>query len=167
MKKLILTLSLSLGAIMAVDAQVNPHAIGVRADGGNLGSGAEFSYQHGLGEANRLELDLGGSADLFGLYQSVYLRLTGSYHWVFNITSGFNWFIGPAVQVGTYHSNYSGQPRIYPTAAAGAQGGVEFDFNVFNVPLLVGVDARPMIGLVGGTGLQGQFGGSASVRYTF
>ena len=162
MKKTIL-----FGAIMALYstftvAQVNPHAIGIRSGSSNFGGGHEISYQHGFGESNRLELDLGfGRHTVLLTSQATHATLTGAYHWDFNIVSGFNWFIGPAVQVGLYNHTSSSL-----TVGIGGQGGVEFDFNEFDVPILVGIDARPIWGFTGGTSGLG-YGGSASVRYTF
>ena len=60
MKTKLLTLSAILLFGMTLSAQVNPHAIGLRLNGDGYGNGAEISYQHGFGDANRLELDFGG-----------------------------------------------------------------------------------------------------------
>ena len=59
MKKVILALITLFTVSLSSVAQVEPHAIGGRFGGGNYGGGFEISYQHGLGDANRLELDLG------------------------------------------------------------------------------------------------------------
>ncbi|MCK7532726.1 MAG: hypothetical protein MZV63_17680 [Marinilabiliales bacterium] len=42
-----------------MNAQVNPHAIGLRIGGNGDINGAELSYQKGFNDINRLELDLG------------------------------------------------------------------------------------------------------------
>ena len=58
MKKLFLSIAITFAAVSFASAQVNPHTIGLRFGGGSS-FGAEFSYQHGLGETNRIEANLG------------------------------------------------------------------------------------------------------------
>ena len=63
MKKVFFTAILLVGVTFASQAQtISKHAIGLRFGGGN-GYGAEVSYQHALGDNNRLELDLGWRND--------------------------------------------------------------------------------------------------------
>lgn len=87
------------------NAQVNPGAIGLRLGGDNFGRGAELSYQHGFGEANRVEIDLGASFLNDGGYIYSLLGASILYHWVWNITDEFNWYIGPGGQIGYYNYN--------------------------------------------------------------
>lgn len=139
-------------------SQVNPHALGLRFGGSNFGLGGELSYQHGFGDANRLELDLGFRGNSY--YRSTII--TGIYHWVWNITDGLNWYIGPGAQLGLYHG--SGSSAIW--LALGGQIGLEYDLNQHDIPLLIGLDTRPMFLLNSGYGGFG-YGGAFSIRYTF
>ena len=143
-------------------SQVNPNAIGLRGGRGNFGSGTELTYQKGLGDENRLELDLGLSSSS----SHSHFIVTGIYHWVKNITSGLNWYVGPGAQLGSYRfkNNVIGDDGL--TLAVGGQIGIEFDLNELDVPLLISIDTRPMWGFVGGgSGLN--YGGNLAVRYTF
>jgi len=165
-KQLIIVFTFMAFSFVGMSQTVSPHAIGVRSGSSNFGFGGEFSYQHGMGDVNRLELDLGwrgGTHYINGGYSHLYL--TGAYHWVFNIVEGFSWFIGPAAQVGLY-SNKGNSSEDGITVGIGAQGGVEYNFNHLDVPIQVAVDSRPIFGFFGGTSGLG-YGGAVSVRYTF
>ncbi len=142
-----------------IHAQVNPHAIGVRLSGNGDVNGAELSYQHGLGEANRLEFDLG-----FGAGKNHNrMFLAGIYHWDWNITGGLNWYVGPGAALGIYsYDNNSG----YFNIGLGGQIGLEFDFNKLNAPILLSIDARPMWDFLGdNAGFD--WGASLGIRYTW
>lgn len=163
MKKIFLSLVVTLSLNMAAQAQVNPHAIGIRGGSGNYGHGGELSYQHGFGSSNRLELDLGLRG--FNGNGHSHTALTGIYHWVWNIEGGFNWYAGPGAQLGFYqHKSNSSNDGL--TLGLGGQLGAEFDFNELGAPLLLGLDVRPMWGFIGGTSGVG-YGGAFSLRYTF
>jgi len=159
MKKLILILFVAVS--FSAVAQVNPHAIGLRMGGGSV-FGGEASYQHGLGDAHRIELDAGIGTNLY----HTRLYLVGIYHWNWNIVAGLNWYIGPGASVGLYtYDGYDG----YLNVGVGGQVGFEYDFNTLNVPLLASIDARPMWDLMNGYGDYTHllFGTALSVRYTF
>ena len=146
-------------------AQVNPHAIGVRSGGGKYGYGGELSYQHGFGDANRLELDLGWKYNNGKGNDYRHTFITGVYHWVWNIEGGFNWFAGVGGQLGIWRDYNYGQYDGF-TLALGGQLGIEYDFNANDVPILLGLDVRPMWGFtdnIYGVG----YGGALSIRYTF
>lgn len=66
-------------------SQLNPTALGVRFGGGNLDNSAEISFHKGLGDANRLEVDLG----LFSGRNISGFGLFGGYHWSWNIIDAF------------------------------------------------------------------------------
>jgi len=141
MKKL-LFIAILISAAFIAEAQVNPHAIGVRLGGDGDVNGAEISYQHKMGKMNRLELDLGfgsgnGHSRMF---------LAGIYHWDWNLTKGLNWYVGPGAALGFY--SYSGE-NDYFNVGLGGQIGLEYDFNTADVPLLVSLDARPMFDFLG------------------
>lgn len=147
-------------------AQVNPHAIGLRLNGDGRGNGAEISYQHGFGDANRLELDFGGRSHKdwrhFGIY--------AGYHWVWNLTEGLNWFIGPGAAIGFYDGkyNHSGWDDDGLTLAIGGQIGLEYDFNSAGVPILLGLDARPLWEVWDYWEYNSfGYGAALSIRYTF
>lgn len=171
MKTVFLVLILSL-TFNQVSSQVNPNAIGVRGGGGFGGDyGGEISYQKGLGDANRLELDFGyrSRKDKFnnGVGNTWYYRhfaVSGIYHWVWNLKDGFNWYIGPGAQLGFYDDYYDNNSGM--SLAVGGQIGIEYDFNHFSAPILIGLDARPMFDFLG---YYSGFGGGAafSIRYTF
>lgn len=160
MNKALFTLILLFSGVYA-SAQVNPHAIGIRGGSGNFGLGGEISYQHGLGDAHRIELDFGARGNNRD-YQHV--AVTAIYHWVWNITEGLNWYIGPGAQVGLYNDRLDRNDGI--TLGVGGQIGIEYDLNQHNLPLLIGLDTRPMFGFNGGTSGIG-YGGAFSLRYTF
>lgn len=137
-------------------AQVNPHAIGLRFGGNGDVNGAEISYQHGMGDANRLELDLGWS----GNNDQGRMSLAGIYHWDWNITDSFNWYVGPGATLG-YHDHKNENDHF--NVGVGGQIGIEYDFSA-NVPLLLSLDARPMWNLLGNdSGLGG--GLALGLRY--
>jgi hypothetical protein len=122
-------------------AQVNPHAFGVRLGGGTY-SGAELSYQQGIGKSNRFELDLG-----FGAHKDHHRTyLTGIYQWDFDVASGLSWYIGPGASIGIYsYDDNAG----YLNIAVGGQIGLEYDFSNLGVPILLSLDARPMWDFLG------------------
>lgn len=158
MKKFLTLLTIVFGLGLLATAQVNSHAIGLRLGGGTF-NGAEVSYQHGMGDANRLELDLGwggnpGHSRIF---------VAGIYHWHWNIVSGLNWYVGPGASAGLYH--YDGFDD-YIGVALGGQVGLEFDFNSLGAPILLSIDARPMWDFLGNNSGFG-YGGALGVRYTF
>jgi hypothetical protein len=54
MRKIILTIITIVVMSFAVNAQVEDRTIGLRTSAGNYGVGPEISYQHGLGDNNRV-----------------------------------------------------------------------------------------------------------------
>ncbi len=136
MKKLILLGICVFGFGLSSQAQsIADHALGLRL-GDNDGFGTEISYQHGLTENNRLELDLGwrsgNSYDAF--------RLTGLYQWVWNIEGGFNWYVGAGGGIGSVDIE-NGDSEFFALIAGDV--GIEYDFDF---PLLLSLDFRPEIG---------------------
>ena len=103
MKKIILSAIMLMGLAFTAQAQdISKNALGLRFGGSN-GFGTEVSYQRGLSDNNRLELDLGwrNRRDYDG-YDDDAVKLTGIYQWVWNIDGGFNWYAGVGGGVGTY-----------------------------------------------------------------
>ena len=116
MKKLLFIVTLiSLSAVAG--AQISSNALGARLYGGDSFSGAELSYQKGLNDRNRLELDAS-----FG-FSSEFTRvaLVGIYHWDWNIAGGFNWYVGPGASVA--YDNFN--ENSYVNIGLGGQIGID------------------------------------------
>jgi hypothetical protein len=141
------------------NAQVNPHAIGLRLGGNGDVNGVELSYQKGFSEVNRLELDLGFGGNS---HQSRFY-LAGIYHWDWNITEGLNWYIGPGAGLGYYSNDDSDD---YVNVALGGQIGLEYDFNSLDAPILLSLDVRPMWDFIGDNAGLG-WGAALGIRYTW
>jgi len=157
MYKIILAITTIVVMSVAANAQIEDHAIGVRLGGGNYGGGFEASYQHGLGDANRLEFDLGLNSQNGGSYMS----LAGVYQWVWSldeVSDGFNWYAGPGAQL-LLVSNAT-------AVGVGGQVGVEYNLNgPADVPLAISLDTRPMFNFYSG-GSKFGWGIALGIRYT-
>ncbi|MCB9223424.1 MAG: hypothetical protein H6582_04525 [Crocinitomicaceae bacterium] len=163
MKQIILIALFFISCSFNSNAQVNPHAIGLRLGGSHYGYyGGEISYQHGFGDKNRLEIDLGARNHKYWSY----LGLAAIFHWDWNLTAGLNWYIGPGAQIGFW--NNRGNNGYYRGAGLGIGGqiGLEYDFNHHDVPLLLSLDVRPMWDLLY-TNYTYWYGGALGIRYTF
>ena len=138
MKKIILSAFMLIGLAFSTQAQeISKNALGLRL-GDNDGFGGEISYQRGLSDNNRLELDLGWrnsrNVDAF--------KLTGLYQWVWNIDGGFNWYAGVGGGVGNWSVDVPGGGDNSKTFAFVAGDlGIEYGFD--EVPLLLSLDIRP------------------------
>jgi len=149
MKKVLFIAAILIGFAGVVNAQVDGKAIGLR-----LGYGAEISYQHPLSDANRVELDLGTT-------WAGGLTLNGAYHWVKDLSSvkeGLNWYYGGGLGLGLWPSTF--------TMGIVGQVGVEYPVEVASLPLLISLDWRPSINIIGGFGF-GFTGVGLGVRYKF
>ena len=146
-------------------SQVNPHAIGLRGGIDNYGNGTEITYQHGFGESNRLELDLGWWGNNGWGNNDHLIALSGIYHWVWNLDGGLNWYAGFGAQIGHYKRFHKDEDKNheYVFIGIGGQIGIEYDFNVHDVPLLLSLDVRPMFG----SRNYQNYGGALALRYTF
>jgi hypothetical protein len=159
MKKVIALLFATLAVCAIAQAQLNPHALGLRFSGNGSINGAELSYQHKLSNENRLEFDLGWG----GNSSWNRMNLVGIYHWNWNIDGGLNWYVGPGAALGFY--SYKGTPG-YINISLGGQLGLEYDFNKKNAPLLLSLDVRPMWDFLGDNSGLG-WGAAVGLRYTF
>jgi hypothetical protein len=123
-------------------AQVAKNALGLRLGGGN-GYGTEISYQHGLGNINRLEFDLGLHSGSH--YQA--WGLAGLYQWVWNIDQGLDWFVGAGGLIGSwnYDNSYAGSNSGGAFLAAAGDIGIEYSFPV---GIQLSLDARPALNLL-------------------
>ncbi len=137
MKKIVLSALMLLGVAFSAQAQdISKNALGLRL-GDNDGFGGEVSYQRGLGDNNRLELDLGWrsskNVDAF--------KLVGLYQWVWNIDGGFNWYAGVGGGVGSWSYDYSGANDSGTILLAAGDLGIEYNFK--EVPIQLSLDIRP------------------------
>ena len=136
MKKILLIAVL---AVASLAAYAQPRAIGA-----NLGSGLGFSYQHGFGEANML--DVAVSVPVLGGW-GIGGKVT--YDWIdpfgatvpWNEKGEWHWYMGVGGSGGIYGFN---APNWYVGAAG--HFGIEYDFWF---PLQLSLDWRPTIGVVG------------------
>lgn len=141
MKKLaILCLFIGASVFCASAQNISENALGLRL-GDSDGLGAEISYQRGIGNNNRVELDLGwrdgNDYDAF--------KLTGVYQWVWNIDGGFNWYAGAGGGIGSWNNKRNNNVDDGFFAFVAGDIGIEYDFDI---PLLVSLDFRPEIGFI-------------------
>lgn len=148
MKKIILSAFMLIGLAFTAQAQnISKNALGLRF-GDSGGFGTEISYQRGLSNNNRLELDLGwrnrnnyNNND----FDDNAIKLTGLYQWVWNIDGGFNWYAGVGGGLGTYNRDYYDNSNYNNETFAFAAGDIGIEYN-FDIPLLISLDFRPEIG---------------------
>lgn len=161
MKKFLLSLGLVLAATVAVYAQ--PRAIGA-----NIGYGASFSYQHNLGAANFLDVnvDVPFFAGIGG---------TVTYDWIdpfnapvpWNEKGSWNWYLGVGAAGGFYGLFGPGLNGAFVGVAGHV--GIAYDFWF---PLQLSLDYRPNLGVHFGDNTGFNMGGlysgiSLGVRYRF
>ncbi len=151
MKKL---LFIAVLALASITAYAQPRAIGV-----NLGGGIGFSYQHGFGEANMLDVAVYtpiavGRAAAWGISGVV------TYDWIdpfgatvpWNEKGEWHWYmgVGGAAGYGWYgygylpEHGYIGGNGNWGFLGAAGRVGVEFDFWF---PLQLSIDWRPTLGV--------------------
>lgn len=161
MKKLVLISIILLCTIVTMKAQdIADNAIGLRFGGGN-GIGVEISYQLKVNSVNRVEMDLGYKSN--DSYDS--FKLTGIYQWVWSIDDrGLNWYAGVGAGVGSISSNKD--ETVNEGAFLNADGniGIEYDFDI---PILISLDLRPELGVLGNYGDSFDFDLALAVRYQF
>ena len=141
MKKVFLLTLTCFGFALVSQAQdIAENAIGLRL-GDSDGFGAEISYQRGLGDNNRLEVDLGiRSGNNYDGF-----KLAGLYQWVWNIDGGFNWYAGAGGGVASYSFDDDRFDNDDSETFIFAAGDVGIEYN-FDFPLLLSLDFRPEIG---------------------
>jgi len=142
---------------------ISDHALGLRL-GDSDGFGAEISYQKSIARYNRLELDLGWrdsrNWDAF--------KLAGIYQWVRKLDGNFNWFYGAGGGLGSvdfdpdFDTDDDGGLFLF------GAGDIGIEYN-FDFPLLLSLDFRPEIGLVGYNGFSDNFDFDIAlgIRYQF
>ncbi|MBC5842519.1 MAG: hypothetical protein K2Y30_01630 [Flavobacteriaceae bacterium] len=146
MKKIILSAIMLVGLAFSAQAQdISKNALGLRL-GDSGGFGTEITYQRGLGDNNRLELDLGWrNRKNFNnnSYDDNAIKLAALYQWVWNIDGGFNWYAGVGGGVGNY--SYDNNNNSFNETFAFAAGDIGLEYN-FDIPLLISIDFRPEFG---------------------
>ena len=157
---------LFLFATVSLSAQsISEHALGLRL-GDSDGFGAEISYQKSIGQYNRAEFDLGWrDSRHFDAF-----KLTGVYQWVHQLDGNFNWYYGVGGGLGSVDFDYpdpdfdDDNDGLFVFAAGDI--GVEYDFDI---PLLLSLDFRPEIGLIGYDGFDNDFDFDIAlgIRYQF
>ena len=159
MRKLYLVVALIFSINMA-NAQFAKNALGLRLGGGE-GFGTEISFQHGLTDINRLEIDLGM---LSGNHYNAW-SVAGIYQWVWEIGDGFNWYVGAGGRLGSFNwdSNYLAPNNGGMLLAAAGAIGIEYSFPG---GIQLGLDYRPELGIINHANA---FGNNAalSIRYRF
>ncbi|OYX23585.1 MAG: hypothetical protein B7Z06_10045 [Flavobacteriales bacterium 32-35-8] len=141
MKKLLLLSITLLGFALSSNAQeISKNALGLRL-GDSDGFGAEISYQHALGDNNRLELDLGwrDGKNYDGF------KLAGLYQWVFPLEGNFNWYVGAGGGLGSFSVNNPGGGDDFDDTFFFLAGDIGIEYN-FDIPLLLSLDFRPELG---------------------
>ncbi|MDR3652375.1 MAG: hypothetical protein P4L34_05315 [Paludibacter sp.] len=136
MKKVVFILALLVSMSGALSAQSGRNAIGLR-----FGNGGEISFQSALGNANRLELDLGLNS-WSNNYGYSGFGLSGIYQWVWKLNElapGFKWYLGLGPQLGSWYGDYN---SYYHGFALGLAGQIGVEFNL-NIPLQFSLDYRP------------------------
>lgn len=122
-------------AFSAQAQEISKNALGLRL-GDNDGFGGEISYQRGLSDNNRLELDLGwrdsNHVDA--------IKLAGLYQWVWNIEGGFNWYAGVGGGLGTWSYDYNEFDENGTFFFVAGDIGIEYKFDI---PLMLSLDFRP------------------------
>lgn len=159
MKKLFLLSLIALTFSLTSNAQdIADHAIGLRL-GNNDGLGAALSYQHALGDSNRLEGTLGWrNSNNFDA-----LKLTGLYQWVFPLGDGFNWYAGAGGGVTSFSGKNDNAESNNTSLFIAGDIGIEY---AFDIPLMLSLDFRPEIGNNDFTN-NTSFDVALSVRYQF
>ncbi|NJB70026.1 hypothetical protein GGR42_000488 [Saonia flava] len=139
--------------------EISDHALGLRL-GDSDGFGAEISYQKSIARYNRLEVDLGWrdhrDFDAF--------KLAGVYQWVHALDGNFNWFYGVGGGLGNVDFSTPADDGLFIFGAGDI--GVEYNFDI---PLLISLDFRPEIGLLGYDGFDDgfDFDIALGIRYQF
>ena len=143
--------------------EIADHAIGLRL-GDSDGFGAEISYQKSLGRYNRLEANLGwrDSRDFDAF------KITALYQWVRKLDGNFNWYYGAGGGLGSvdFDEDFDTDDDGGLFILSAGDIGVEYNFDI---PLLLSLDFRPEIGLVGYGGFSNNFDFDIAlgIRYQF
>lgn len=118
-----------------------------RAIGGRVGGQLEVSYQHALGSANMVQVELG-----MGALFAPGIEAAATYDWIFPINSWqykgtWNWYAGVGAGVGGYWYGYGYgyDHHNHGVGYVGVAGRIGVEYN-FWFPLQLSLDWRPLIG---------------------
>ena len=140
--------------------EIADHALGLRL-GDSDGFGAEISYQKSLSQSNRLEFDLGWrDSRLFNAF-----KIAGLYQWVRPIEGDFQWYYGVGGGLGSVDFP-PGELNEGLFVFAAGDIGIEYNFDI---PLILSLDFRPELGIVGYKGFTDSFDFDIGlgIRYQF
>lgn len=168
--KLIVLTIFFLVTAFAQSQEIANHAFGLRL-GESDGFGAALSYQKSIGRYGRMELDFGyqdsrefdaGKATL--LFQSVY-----------NIDGDFNWYWGFGGGAGSANFEERPDPNnaniiLEPDGGLFVFGAGDIGVEVnLNMPLVISLDIRPEIGIIGYKSFDNRFNFDVGlgIRYQF
>jgi len=162
MKKIVILVVVFFSGFLTMNSQeISNHAIGVRF-GDNDGFGGEISYQRKLSESNRFEVDFGYRDHKdFNAF-----KLSGIYQWVWNIDEGFNWYAGFGAGIGSWSFNNGFVSDIDDGIFINADGNIGIEYN-FDAPIIISLDFRPEIGIIGDYGKDTDLDLALSIRYQF
>lgn len=141
--KIYITVLLFAFVLTSNSQEISKNVLGFRLGGGD-GFGTEVSYQRGLSNNNRLEVDLGwkSNSDFDGF------KLVGVYQWLWNLEGNFNWYAGAGGGAGNYDYDFRiGNERIRDSETfllLAGQIGIEYNFD--EVPIQLSLDTRPELG---------------------
>lgn len=171
MNLLKITLLMVFGLPLWINAQnLSDHTAGLRL-GDSDGLGAALSYQKSISRENRIELNLSWQdSRAFDIF-----KLAGVYQWVMPFEGNFNWYYGFGGGLG----NVDFEPRPSNNNPSGIEeidGGL-FIFGAanlgleyhFDFPLVLSLDMRPELGLLGYSGFSDSFDFDIGlgIRYKF
>lgn len=146
--KLILLIGICTAFTSMYSQDIANHALGLRL-GDSDGFGAEISYQKSIGRYTRAEFDFGWrdsrEYDAF--------KLVGLFQWVHTIDGGLQWFYGFGGGLGSVNFEAQLNSNNEPFQPDGGlfvfgAGDVGIEYN-FDIPLLLSLDFRPEIGIIG------------------
>lgn len=151
-------------ATASLSAQdISDHTLGLRL-GDSDGFGAEISYQKSIGRYNRAEFNLGWrdsrNFDAF--------KLAGVYQWVHQLDGNFNWYYGVGGGLGSVDFEPVPKGDNDDGLFVFAAGDIGVEYN-FDIPLLLSLDFRPEIGILGYDGFNDNFDFDIAlgIRYQF
>lgn len=149
--------------VVASAQDISEHTLGLRL-GDSDGFGAEISYQKSIGRYNRAEFNLGWRDSR----QFDAFKLSGVYQWVHQLDGNFNWYYGVGGGLGSvdFEPIPNGEDNDGLFVFAAGDIGVEYNFDI---PLLLSLDFRPEIGLLGYDGFDNDFDFDIAlgIRYQF
>ena len=143
--------------------EIADHTIGLRL-GDSDGFGAEVSYQKSISRYNRAEFNLGWRDHRY--YDA--FKLSGVYQWVHELEGNFHWYYGAGGGLGNVDFDALPNDNDDDGLFVFAAGNVGIEYN-FDIPLLLSLDFRPELGIVGYDGFSDNFDFDIAlgIRYQF